>query len=92
MSGGPGAPFPRPCGVPSPCRDGGCRFPGCTRPTGWTDAHHVVHWRHGGRTDLANLVLLCDHHHHVVHQPDWIVKFDGHELRVLKPDGIELLE
>jgi len=73
-------------------RDGGCRFPGCTRPTGWTDAHHVVHWRHGGRTDLANLVLLCDHHHHVVHQPDWIVKFDGHELRVLKPDGIELLE
>jgi len=73
-------------------RDGGCRFPGCRRPSGWTDAHHVVQWRNGGRTDLDNLVLLCDHHHHVVHDPGWIVKFDGHELRVLKPDGVELLE
>ncbi|MGZ4797696.1 MAG: DUF222 domain-containing protein [Acidimicrobiia bacterium] len=71
-------------------RDGGCRFPGCDRPPGWTDAHHVVHWRNGGRTDLANLVLLCSHHHHVVHQPGWIVKFDGRDLRVVAPDGIEI--
>ena len=71
-------------------RDGGCRFPGCTRPPGWTDAHHVIHWRHGGRTDLVNLVSLCDYHHHVVHQPGWTVKFDGHELRILKPDGTEI--
>lgn len=49
-------------------RDGGCRYPGCTRPFGWTDAHHVIHWKHGGHTNLANLVLLCDPHHHVVHQ------------------------
>ncbi len=71
-------------------RDQGCRYPGCGRPPGWCDAHHVVHWRQGGRTDLENLVLLCDHHHHVVHQPGWIVKFDGEEFRVLKPDGSEI--
>lgn len=71
-------------------RDQGCRYPGCGRPPGWCDAHHVIHWRHGGRTDLENLVLLCDHHHHVVHQRDWVVKFDGEEFRVLKPDGTEI--
>ena len=71
-------------------RDGGCRYPGCARPPGWTDAHHVVHWRNGGRTDLDNLVLLCDHHHHVVHQTHWVLKFDSDEMRVLKPDGAEI--
>ena len=71
-------------------RDDGCRFPGCDRPTGWCDAHHVVHWSAGGPTALENLVLLCDRHHHVVHEPGWNVKFDGEELRVLRPDGTEL--
>jgi hypothetical protein len=71
-------------------RDDGCRFPGCNRPSGWCDAHHVVHWSAGGPTALDNLVLLCDRHHHVVHVPGWTVKFDGDELRVLRPDGTEL--
>ena len=25
-------------------RDGGCVFPGCDAPIGWTQAHHAVHW------------------------------------------------
>jgi len=37
--------------------DHGCRFPGCDRPPAWTDGHHVVHWSHGGVTNLDNLVL-----------------------------------
>ena len=71
-------------------RDEGCRYPGCGRPPGWCDAHHVIHWQHGGRTDLENLVLLCDHHHHVAHQPGSVVKFDGEEFRVITPEGIEI--
>src|SRR5712692_4924322 len=39
-------------------RDRGCTWPGCDRPATWTSAHHVVHWIHGGSTDLPNLVLL----------------------------------
>ncbi len=39
-------------------RDRGCVWPGCDRPATWTSAHHVVHWIHGGATDLSNLVLL----------------------------------
>jgi hypothetical protein len=71
-------------------RDGGCRYPGCDRPPGWCQIHHVVHWVDGGRTAIVNLVMLCDRHHHVVHQVGWIVKFDGRDLRVLRPDGIEI--
>lgn len=68
-------------------RDDGCRYPGCRAPTGWCDAHHVIHWRHNGQTILVNLVLLCDHHHHVVHRPGWSATFDGTTFRVRKPDG-----
>lgn len=48
-------------------RDGGCSFPGCERPPSWCDAHHLVEWHLGGRTDLANLALLCRRHHTIVH-------------------------
>jgi hypothetical protein len=34
--------------------------------------------------------MLCDRHHHVIHLAGWIVKFDGHDLRVLRPDGTEV--
>lgn len=48
-------------------RDGGCVFPGCDH-AGRTHAHHVVHWAHGGRTDLDNLASLCGFHHRRVHE------------------------
>jgi hypothetical protein len=48
-------------------RDKGCSFPGCTVPPQWCDAHHVVHWLHGGETDLCNGALLCGRHHTIVH-------------------------
>ncbi len=49
-------------------RDGGCTFPGCSRPPGWCQAHHVRHWADGGPTDLGNLALVCQRHHTHVHQ------------------------
>src|SRR6266540_3096448 len=52
-------------------RDGGCAAPGCDRPPPWTDAHHLVHWLHGGPTSLDNLVLLCRTHHRAVHEGGW---------------------
>ena len=48
-------------------RDGGCRFPGCTH-TKSVDGHHIQHWANGGETSLENLVLLCRHHHRLVHE------------------------
>ncbi|HEY6708632.1 MAG TPA: HNH endonuclease signature motif containing protein [Actinomycetota bacterium] len=52
-------------------RDGGCVFPGCSRPLAWCEAHHLWHWLHGGPTDLANMALLCRAHHRAVHEGGW---------------------
>jgi hypothetical protein len=52
-------------------RDQGCRFPGCDRPPGWTDGHHIVHGSDGGPTELENLVSLCRRHHRAVHEQGW---------------------
>jgi len=68
-------------------RDGGCRFPGCDRPPGWCDAHHTVPWMEGGCTTRDGLILLCDRHHHVVHQPGWSLDFDGTHLVIRRPGG-----
>jgi uncharacterized protein DUF222/HNH endonuclease len=59
-------------------RDRGCRFPACDRPPEWTDAHHVVSWAAGGTTNLDNLVLLCRHHHTLVHEGGWSIHIDPH--------------
>jgi hypothetical protein len=59
-------------------RDGGCAFPGCHRRPRQCHAHHVIHWADGGPTNLGNLVLLCGHHHRLIHHSDWTVEIsDG---------------
>jgi Domain of unknown function (DUF222)/HNH endonuclease len=70
-------------------RDRGCRFPGCDRPQGWSDAHHVVHWAHGGDTALSNLVLLCRRHHRLVHHGFGLEMANGRP-RFFRPDGTVL--
>jgi hypothetical protein len=55
-------------------RDGGCRFPECDRPPSWTEAHHSRHWKHGGPTDIEDGILLCRHHHHLVHDNGWRIE------------------
>src|SRR5690606_9295833 len=55
-------------------RDGGCAFPGCDRPPGWTEAHHIEPWSHGGPTTVDNGVLLCAPHHRLMHRTDWQVR------------------
>lgn len=66
-------------------RDRGCRFPGCDRPHRWTDAHHIVPWSRGGPTRLDNLVLLCRHHHTLVHDGGWSLSGTATDLRVERP-------
>jgi hypothetical protein len=56
-------------------RDRGCRFPGCGLR--FTDAHHVKHWADGGDTCLDNCVLLCRHHHRLVHEGGWWIEWWG---------------
>jgi hypothetical protein len=54
-------------------RDDGCAW--CTRPASYTEAHHIEWWKaHAGPTDLANGILLCSGHHHLLHRHGWGVK------------------
>ena len=68
-------------------RDRGCRFPGCGRVR-WLHAHHLVHWADGGSTDQDNLLLLCGHHHRVLHEGGWSVHVDeSGAVTFKKPSG-----
>jgi hypothetical protein len=62
---------------------GRCRYPGCDRTHG--EVHHVITFP-DGTTVIANLVFLCDYHHHVVHKPGWTATFDGTTVTVTNPD------
>lgn len=44
-------------------RDGGCVWPGCTRPARYCQADHELSWIEGGETTTENGRLLCRHHH-----------------------------
>ncbi|MET3936272.1 DUF222 domain-containing protein [Arthrobacter sp. OAP107] len=52
-------------------RDQGCAFPNCTIPAPWCEAHHITYWSRGGPTSTDNGVLLCTHHHHLIHKEQW---------------------
>jgi len=52
-------------------RDKGCR-------------HHIKHWADGGETSLDNLVLLCRHHHHLVHEGGFACSKDENDGVVFK--------
>lgn len=68
-------------------RDSECRFPGCGARR-FAQAHHIVWWERGGRTDLDNLLLLCTFHHKLVHEYGWAVtRAEDGEVRWFHPDG-----
>ena len=56
-------------------RDRGCIR--CGRAPRFCQAHHIHHWRHGGSTDVSNLVLLCSRCHHDLHHGHYTVTMDN---------------
>lgn len=73
-------------------RDQRCRFPACTRPHPWCDAHHVIHWADGGKTALSNLVLLCRPHHTRVHEGGFGLEIVAKGPVFRRPDGTVIEE
>jgi len=69
---------------------GRCAHPGCDT-TRSLQAHHIRQWLHGGRTDLHNLLLLCQAHHLAHHDGEYtITKLRGGRFRFTRTDGTDL--
>jgi len=69
-------------------RDGGCARPGCPETRiERLHAHHLEPWRFGGRTDVSNMVLLCDVDHGLVHDEELTMRRRGRELVVHDRSG-----
>lgn len=65
-----------------------CAVPGCSMHYDRCKLHHVIWWRHGGRTDLDNLLPVCQHHHTRLHEDGWEVTLGANrELTIRLPDG-----
>ena len=43
----------------------GCAWVGCRQPADACEVHHVTAWKHGGETNMENLVMLCPYHNRV---------------------------
>ena len=64
------------------------RSPGCGVRYDHCKLHHVIWWRHGGCTDLDNLLPVCSRHHHKIHDADWKITLGpNRELTIRFPDG-----
>jgi len=70
-------------------RDKGCTFPGCTIPSPWCEAHHIDYWSHGGPTSTDNGVLLCSHHHHLIHKEQWTIQTRAGTPRYIPPPHLD---
>lgn len=65
-----------------------CAIPGCSTHFDRCKIHHIVWWSHGGLTDLDNLLPVCVHHHHRIHDAGWDVRLDAdRRLTVTLPTG-----
>lgn len=71
-------------------RDGGCRFGDCSAPASWTEAHHINPWhRDGGKTDLADGILLCRFHHMLLHNNGWEVERRERAYWLIPPNDVD---
>jgi hypothetical protein len=75
-------------------RWGGCAIPDCDRPPPWAEAHHLKPWATGHhKTETADGILLCAHHHRLLHNNGWRIIRVGNDYVLHLPDGtVTLLE
>lgn len=66
-----------------------CAHPDCHVGFDACRIHHIKHWlEHHGATDLANLLPLCERHHHMVHDGNWTLTLDDQRIATwIRPDG-----
>ncbi len=65
-----------------------CRWPRCDR-TAWLELHHIIHWANDGLTNENNLITMCWHHHHMLHEGHWTMSINKstRDITITRPDG-----
>lgn len=66
-------------------RDVHCIWPGCRRRCG--QVHHIVWASRCGKTIYSNMVLLCWHHHRLVHEGGWSLTGVAGDVTITRPNG-----
>ena len=68
-----------------------CAIPGCCVRYDNCAVHHIIWWRHGGPTNLENLLPLCSRHHSQVHDQGWrLAMTPDRQLTITLPDRTRL--
>jgi hypothetical protein len=69
---------------------GGC-MADCNRPPSWCEAHHINEFaRDNGKTDIADGILLCKHHHLLFHNNGWEITRDAdNKYWVIPPPDVD---
>ena len=68
-----------------------CAIPGCWVRYSRTKLHHVIFWEHGGRSDIDNLLPVCQHHHDKIHNDHWLLRLTpNRQLTITLPDGTRM--
>lgn len=71
-------------------RDRHCAYPGCSAPPALCEVHHIRWWSRGGETSVANGILLCAYHHHLVHRRDVAITRHAGRFRFRTREGAEI--
>jgi hypothetical protein len=67
----------------------GCVFPDCQVGFSACRIHHIRWWwRDHGPSDIANMVPVCERHHHLVHEGQWTLSMTPNRVATwTRPDG-----
>jgi hypothetical protein len=74
-------------------RDRHCQYPGCSAPPNLGEVHHVEWWeRDDGPTSVENGILVCWHHHDLVHRRNLRITRAAGRWRFARHDGVPLTD
>jgi hypothetical protein len=65
-----------------------CFHTACEVPITDCNGHHITYWDKGGRTDMNNLIPVCQNHHRWIHTHNPTITLDQHRVAtIVMPNG-----
>ena len=65
-------------------------WPGCQHGPHYCEAHHIEEWvADHGKTNTADGILLCRHHHMLLHNNKWKITRQNSVYQLIPPAAID---